>query len=453
MDPIKRLVSLSLILSRCFSAHILQDKSFFILGSMLMLLSIPGWTFAHPTNSTIVLLDVSPDRVTMEMHIPLGELELAFGHDVSKSTDSLVDRLGPQLKEYLVAHIHPLTTEGQPWTVEVADLKVEKAQPPQIDPYQRITVHLFLRPPPGATTRRFELSYDVIMHQVVSHKALFSVRNDWESGKAGDRPTAVGVIKVDTVTTRISPLEVNLEKGSSWQGFKGMVALGRQHIREGTDHLLFLLVLLIPAPLLVKGNTWAGFGGTRYTVTRLMKIVTAFTLGHSITLLVGALGWLRLPQQPVEVLVAFSILVSAAHAIRPIFPGREMYVAGGFGLVHGLAFATVLSELHLGAGPMALSILGFNLGIELMQLIIIAVTVPWLILLSLTPAYKWARIMGSVLAAIAATSWIAERVSGNPNIVGSLVTQSALRHAKFMLLLLALTGILTFLFQRKRATI
>src|SRR4029434_4232069 len=136
---------------------------------------------------------------------------------------------------------------------------------------------------PGASTRKFVLFYDVIMHQDVSHKALFSVRNDWESGKAGDRPPAVCVIKVDTFTSRISPLEVNLEKGSWWHGFKGMVSLGRQHIREGTDHLLFLLVLLIPAPLLVKGNSWAGFGGTRYTFARLTKIVTAFTFGHSIT--------------------------------------------------------------------------------------------------------------------------------------------------------------------------
>jgi uncharacterized protein (TIGR03437 family) len=92
-------------------------------------------------------------------------------------------------------------------------------------------------------------------------------------------------------------------------------------------------------------------------------------------------------------LIAFSILVSAVHALRPLFPGKEIYVAAGFGLVHGLAFATVLSCLQLNAGPMALSILGFNLGIELMQLFVIAVTMPWLVLLSLTPLYPRVRVV------------------------------------------------------------
>ena len=143
-----------------------------------------------------------------------------------------------------------------------------------------------------------------------------------------------------------------------------------RHIAEGTDHLLFLLVLLLPAPLLLtKGRRWGGFGGVGYSLRRLLLIVTAFTLGHSFTLLLGALGWVRLPSQPVEVLIAVSILVSAGHAVRPLFPGREAWVAAGFGLVHGLAFASTLANLHLEAGPMALSILGFNLGIELMQLL------------------------------------------------------------------------------------
>jgi hypothetical protein len=101
-------------------------------------------------------------------------------------------------------------------------------------------------------------------------------------------------------------------------------------------------------------------------------------------------------------LIACSILVTAIHAIRPIFPGREAQVAAGFGLVHGLAFASVLADLKLTAAPIALSILGFHLGIELMQLFVIVLTAPWLILLSLTPAHRWVRTGGALLAAIAA---------------------------------------------------
>ena len=410
---------------------------------------MPQRLHAHQQPTTIVLLDVNPDKVVMKLEVPLSELELAFGHDVTKEPETLVERLGPQLKDYLIAHIRPMTAEDQPWSVEVKEMKVEKAEQTQSGPYQEITVHLTLTPPAGISTRKFVLNYDVIMHQVVSHKAFVSIRNDWESGNIGEQMVDAGVIMVDTKTTQIYPLEINLERGSWWEGFKGMVSLGMQHIKEGTDHLLFLLVLLLPATVLVNGKQWGDFGGMKYSIGRLLKIVTAFTLGHSLTLLVGALGWLRLPQQPVEVLIAVSILISAIHAVRPIFPGKEMYVAAGFGLVHGLAFATVLSDLNLSVGPMALSILGFNIGIELMQLFVIALVIPWLILISLTPFYKWVRITGAMLAAIAAVFWIVERISGEPNMVGSLI-QNISQYAHLGILMLALIALLAFGLQHNK---
>lgn len=410
----------------------------------------PSPLYAHFQPTTIVLLDVRQDKVTAELQIPLSELELAFGHDVSQNTDTLIARLEPQLKEYLISHIHPATAGKQPWTVTIINMRVEDAVQTQSGPYQEITVHLDLTPPVGGDARNFALNYDVIMHQVVTHSALVSVRSDWEQGINREQPpVAVGVIAVDTKTTQIFPLDINLETGSGWRGFRGMVSLGMRHIKEGTDHLLFLLVLLLPAMLLVDGKQWGEFGGSRYSIARLLKIVTAFTVGHSITLLIGALGWLQLPPQPIEVLIAVSILVSAVHAVRPVFPDKEMYVAAGFGLVHGLAFASVLSDLNLGAGQMALSILGFNVGIELMQLFVIALVVPWLILLSLTPFYKYVRITGAILAAAAAAAWIIERVSGNPNQIGGLL-QNISEYGHLGILLLAVIALLAFGLQANR---
>jgi len=137
---------------------------------------------------------------------------------------------------------------------------------------------------------------------------------------------------------------------------------------------------------------------------------------------------------------ASSCLRSIVHAIRPVFPGKEAHVAAGFGLVHGLAFATVLADLKLAAGPMALSILGFNLGIELTQLFVVTVTVPWLILLSLTPAHRWVRLSGEVLAAIAAAGWIVNRLSGESNGVERLMT-TVTDFAPLGILILALIAI------------
>jgi hypothetical protein len=147
-----------------------------------------------------------------------------------------------------------------------------------------------------------------------------------------------------------------------------------------------------------------------------------------------------LPQKPVEILIAFSILVTAIHAIRPIFPGREAYIAAGFGLVHGLGFASAISDLQLPPGPLMLSIFGFNLGIELMQLFVILLTIPWLVLLSRTRAYVWVRCGGAGLAAIASLGWMVNRFSGEPNLIENW-TAAATRLAPLGIILLALVAI------------
>ncbi len=210
-----------------------------------------------------------------------------------------------------------------------------------------------------------------------------------------------------------------------FRGFSGMFGLGIRHIAEGTDHLLFLVALLLPAPLLAAASHWNGFAGVRQSVLRILKVVTAFTIGHSITLALAALGLVRVPSRPIEVLIAVSILVSAAHAFRPLFPGREAAIAAFFGLIHGLAFASTLGDLGLGRWERVVSILGFNLGIETMQLIAVVATMPSLVLLSRTRAYSMLRIGGALFAGFASVGWIAERLLNVHNSVGAVVDSVA----------------------------
>ncbi len=199
--------------------------------------------------------------------------------------------------------------------------------------------------------------------------------------------------------------------------------LGMRHIAEGTDHLLFLLVLLLPAPLLVAGGRWSGTTGVRTSLLCILRIVTAFTLGHSITLALAAFGAVHVPGHPIEVLIAVSILVSAVHALRPIFPGREARIAAFFGLIHGLAFASTLSELGLGRWERLAGILSFNLGIETMQMAVVALTLPSLILMSRTRAYPWLRVGGALFAGVASVGWIVERMIGAQSSVDNVVNE------------------------------
>lgn len=412
---------------------------------LVLLLMQMGSLLAHPMPTTAVLLDLQATGVAAELQLPLGELQLVFGSQLNllDHPETLVARSEPTLRAYLLAHIHPVSPDGRPWRVDLQRLEVGATEQTNTGPYQELTAHLWLQPPVGASSHAFTLRYDAIIHQVVTHKALVSIRQDWDNGIMAEHPVEVGVIQLDPRDNSISPLQLVPAGGSRWRGFQHMVGLGLSHISEGTDHLLFLLVLLLPAPLLVRWRRWDQFGGVRYSAGRLLNIVTAFTIGHSLTLVLGALGWVHLPSQLVEALIALSILVAAVHAWQPVFSSREAWVAAGFGLVHGLAFAGTLAGLHLDATRMGLSILGFNLGIELMQLFVIAVTMPWLLLLSRTSAYPAVRVGGALVGGVAALAWLAERLTGQANPLTILVA-STVPYAPWLLGILAVTAILSF---------
>lgn len=227
-------------------------------------------------------------------------------------------------------------------------------------------------------------------------------------------------------------------------GFTSLFRLGMRHIAEGTDHLLFLLTLLLPAPLMVLGSRWGRYQSVRRSLLQVLRVVTAFTVGHSTTLAAAAIGWVRVSSRPVEVLIAVSILVSAIHAIRPIFPGREAVIAAFFGLIHGLAFAATLGQLGLGWRERAGSILAFNLGIEAMQLVVVAAVMPSLLIMSRSRIYPWLKVGGALFAGVASIGWIAERVAGVYNPMNAVVSAVA-QHAVWIVAGLTLMSLLFWL--------
>jgi HupE / UreJ protein len=419
------------------------------LSWLLIFLGVSSSTFAHPMPNSVLLLDVHEKTVRAELQIPLSELGLAIKEDLLSKSDSLLATYETRLESYLVAHIHLLTPAGELWQVTVDSLNVKEVEQTATGPYRELVAALTFTPPYGASTRQFTLDYDAVIHQVVTHIILVSIRQDWMSGVTAEHATEAGVIRINPVDGTIAPLEIDLSNGNLWRGFLSMVKLGMTHISEGTDHLLFLLTLLLPAPLLAVAGRWGRFAGTRQSLQSILKIVTAFTVGHSLTLILGTVTRAHLPSQPIEVLIAVSIFISALHALRPLFPNREMLVAGGFGLIHGLAFSFMLAELNLSTSQLILSLFGFNLGIEFMQLFIIALTMPWLILLARTSFYTPVRLVGASVAAVASLGWIAERVLAQANPV-TLLVETAARQALWIIVGLACMAIIATLWQRSK---
>ncbi|NUP23887.1 MAG: HupE/UreJ family protein [Streptomyces sp.] len=393
---------------------------------------------AHPMPHSVVELDVYQRSVSARLELPVSDFSRASGIELTGKT--LTAAQADDIRAYLRDHIHPTTAGGKAWQVTVGSLALGKAEQTQTGEYRELVAKAVLTPPSGADVRRFTFGYDVIVHQVVTHTALVKVRQDWSAGQVnGEGTTQVGTIAIDTGSMSVPALKVDLGAGSAWRGFVAMLKLGGDHILTGTDHLLFLLILLLPAPLAVSGGRWSGLVGARSALGRIGRITLAFTAGHSVALAATALGHLDIPAWPVEAFIAASILVGAVHAIRPLFPGKEALVAGVFGLGHGMAFSFVLAEMHLSTGQLVTSLLGFNLGIELVQLLLVCLALPSLLVLARLRVQPVLRLTGAALTGAAALGWLADRL-GLANPVAT-AADSVGTHTTVMLAALAASAV------------
>lgn len=182
------------------------------------------------------------------------------------------------------------------------------------------------------------------------------------------------------------------ERGSTGQ-FLFYLGLGVEHIIGGIDHLLFLLALLA-----LTTSLW-----------QTVKIVTAFTVAHSITLSLAVLGFVKVPPSIVEPLIAASIVwVAVENLVAPAGAARRWLVAGAFGLIHGLGFASMLVELGVPKDAVLRALVGFNIGVELGQLAFVAVVMPPLVWAS-RRVPRLTQIL-SVIVALVGAVWLVQRL-------------------------------------------
>ena len=197
---------------------------------------------------------------------------------------------------------------------------------------------------------------------------------------------------------------------SAWRQFLSYGREGVWHIWIGYDHILFLVSLLLPAVLLRERGRWrpvARFGDAFWDV---FKVVTAFTVAHSITLSLAALGVISLPSRLVESAIAASVVLAALNNLVPLAGGGRWVVAFAFGLIHGFGFASVLAELGLPRDALVLALVGFNLGVEGGQLTIVAAFLPFAYYLRASAFYRRVVLFaGSVAIVAVATVWLLER--------------------------------------------
>ena len=224
----------------------------------------------------------------------------------------------------------------------------------------------------------------------------------------------VGIVqfrKILDATT--DPIIFNAKNTGHTAIFQLYVKEGLWHIWIGFDHILFLVTLLLPAVLILGKRQWSSVQKFFPALMDTLKIVTAFTAAHSITLGLAVFEIVQLPVRLIESVIAFSVLIVAINNLWPVFSSSRWLLAFVFGLIHGFGFANVLTDLGLPPGALLLSLAGFNLGVEAGQIAIVALLMPLFYLIRHTVLYrKWIFSGGSMVAAVIASVWMVERIYG-----------------------------------------
>lgn len=245
---------------------------------------------------------------------------------------------------------------------------------------------------------RLSVAYDLLFDLDPLHRGLVQIESDGISHSAIFSPEQRN-------------WSLDLTANDVWHQFQTYLKEGVWHIWIGFDHILFLLLLLLPAAQRAIKASWQPRDRLREVFMEVVKVVTAFSLAHSLTLGLSAAGWIDLPSRVVEPAIAATIIFTAFNNIYPVFTQRLWALAFGFGLIHGVGFAAVLQDLDLPVGAFLLSLLSFNLGVELGQLVIVAIVLPVIFAFRAAPKYpRYVIRFGSLLIALVATVWLVERV-------------------------------------------
>lgn len=328
---------------------------------------------AHKTGLARVDVTVAGDKADISVLTPALDVAIAIGRKIIpgetvSDNEPMPDDLAARIEAYFDQRLRLAMSGKEPCT----------AQSFSVAPHgEQLRIERRYRCP--ADISALALDYDLFFHEDADHRALVMA-----VGPSGPQMEAV----VDRASRVV---QFTFEKGApsaAGPSFLSLLVLGVEHIIEGVDHVIFLLVLLLGLP----------------TFRQAMAVVTAFTLAHSITLGLAWFGLVTLPSWLVEIAIALSIAYVAAENLFRRDMRRRWLLAGGFGLIHGLGFYGALADLGLEGADAVTVLFGFNLGVELGQAIILACVAPFLWWVR-RQEWRWVAVRYASIAFIAVALW------------------------------------------------
>lgn len=347
---------------------------------------------AHKASDSYLSLTASGNEVRGQWDIALRDLDYAIGLDTDDDGAITWNELRTREAEiaaYALARLR-LSADAKACTPRLDALLTDRHSD------GAYAVLRFTAACP-ASVARLSVEYRLLFDLDPQHRGLTSITANGTTRTAVFSPSEA---RQQFETGVAAPLRQLLDFGSE----------GVWHIWIGIDHLLFLVALLLPSMLVRTADGWKPVGNASQAFWNVFRIVTSFTVAHSITLSLAALQIASLPSRWVETAIAASVLLAALNNLYPVVRGRLWLVAFAFGLVHGFGFASVLIDLGLPRDALVVSLLGFNLGVELGQLVVVLAYFVIAYALRETRFYRRVAMTGgSALIALIALVWMIER--------------------------------------------
>src|SRR5437016_1864720 len=350
---------------------------------------------AHKPSDSYLTLKVEGEKIAGQWDIALRDLDVALGLDVNQDGDITwgeVKAKHGDIAAYALSRLR-LGPTSAPCPAQIAEQMIDNHS-------DGAYAVLRFAATCAAAPKTLAVGYRLLFDLDPQHRGL--IRLEYKG------VTRAGILSAEQPEQKFTLAELSM-----WAQFLDYGNEGVWHIWTGFDHILFLLSLLLPAVLVrsrASGWRWEPAGDFRAAFLDVVKVVTAFTLAHSITLSLAALGVVSLPSRLVESAIATSVLLAALNNVFPLVHGRRWMVAFAFGLIHGFGFASVLRDLGLPQGALLIALVGFNLGVEVGQLAIVSSFLP--IAYALRASWFYRRLVflgGSIAIAAIAGIWLVER--------------------------------------------
>jgi len=347
---------------------------------------------AHKPSDSYLTLKVDGRSVTGQWDIALRDIDFAIGLDTNGDGNITWGELRARHEDiaaYALARL-AVAADGTPCSLRANRHLVDT----HTDGAYEV---LYFTGNCAVSPRTLGVTYQLFFDLDPQHKGLLKLE-------------ANGLTRTALFGITNAQQQFDLARSSRIAQFLEYAQEGVIHIWAGFDHILFLLSLLLPAVLLRRGSAWQPVLNLRPAFFEVLKVVTAFTLAHSITLSLATLGVVKLPSRWVESAIAASVLLAALGNVFVFVERRRWAVAFTFGLIHGFGFAAVLADLGLPRHVLLPALVGFNIGVEAGQLVIVACFLPVAFLLRNTWLYRSVTLVGGSLAiALIAAVWLTER--------------------------------------------